>query len=185
MALAHAQEAVDILEAAESPLCLKTALRALGHAELALGRLPEATAAFERMAEVAREIGFSADVADAFDGLAKVALARGNLTLAKAHIENLLLSASMNPGVQGQVSDAFGGVLSHDNLLTIHKVLACERDPRAEAALEEAHAALMVAADAITDTTLRRGFLANFPEHREIVALWAQRQSGAGRTARS
>ena len=171
--------------AAESPLFLKTALRALGHAELALGRWPEATAAFERMAEVARDIGFSADVADAFDGLATVALARGNLTLAKAHIENLLLSASMNPGVQGQVSDTFGGVLSHDNLLTIHKVLACERDPRAEAALEEAHAALMVAADAITDTTLRRGFLANFPEHREIVALWAQRQSGAGRTARS
>jgi tetratricopeptide (TPR) repeat protein len=175
MALAHARQAVDILVEAQSPLHLKTALIALGRAELALGRWAEAAAAFERRAEVAREIGFASDVMEAFDGLATVALAQGDVALAKAHIESLLVSASTNPRVQGQMSKTFGGVLSHDNLLTIHQVLARAQDPRAEAALEEAHAALMVAADAITDATLRQGFLANIPEHREIVTLWAQR----------
>jgi hypothetical protein len=60
-------------------------------------------------------------------------------------------------------------------------VLARAADPRAEAMLASAHAALASKAAGIENTALRSDFL-NIPEHREIVAAWARSRSGGGLT---
>ena len=64
--------------------------------------------------------------------------------------------------------------------LTCHQVLAAAGDARAAEWLQMAHSKLQAQAAAITDATLREGFLANIPDHREIVAAWAAWQRGGG-----
>ena len=56
--------------------------------------------------------------------------------------------------------------------LTGHRVLAQAGESRARHWLARAHAHLQATATPITDDALRAGFLANIPEHREIVAAW-------------
>ena len=66
------------------------------------------------------------------------------------------------------------GTEEHRIRLTLHQVWRRAQDPRAGAALIEAHRALMHEADAITDAALRHSFLTLIPENREIAALWEQ-----------
>ena len=66
---------------------------------------------------------------------------------------------------------ALVGTEEHRIRLTLHQVWRRAQDPRAGAALIEAHRALMHEADAITDAALRRSFLTLIPENREIAAL--------------
>jgi hypothetical protein len=107
---------------------------------------------------------------DANAGLARVALAEGDIPSALAALQPLLDHM------------AAGGTLDRTGFprlieFTCHQTLARAGDPRAAEWLTRAHTELMARAEAISDLALRQGFLQNIPHHREIAAAWAKRDS--------
>ena len=56
--------------------------------------------------------------------------------------------------------------------LALVEVFAAQQDPRAAAILDQLYRALQTQAAKIKDDARRKAFLANIPEHREIVTLW-------------
>jgi tetratricopeptide (TPR) repeat protein len=175
-ALVHARAALDILVAADSRLYQIDALHNLGNAEVALGHWTAAQEAFERVEALAREIEVSTKVSNALEGQSRVALARGDLPTALEVAQRLL----ENVGGGGPVPPPANllGTEEHRIRLTLLQVWRRAEDSRAGAALIEAHRALMQEADAITDESLRRSFLALVAENREIAALWEQSMRG-------
>jgi class 3 adenylate cyclase len=175
-ALAHAQAALDILVAAHSRLYQIDALHNLGNAQLALGHWSAAQEAFERVEALAREIDVATKVPNALEGQARVALARGDMAMALKAVQQLLEYVGDGDPVPSAAT--LVGTEEHRIRLTLHQVWRRAQDPRAAAALIEAHRALMREADAITDAELRRSFLTLIPENREIGALWEQSAKG-------
>ena len=175
-ALAHGQAAMEILVAANSRLYQIDALHNQGNAQLALGHWTAAQQTFERDEALSREIDVSTKVPNALEGKARTALARGDLMMAMNAVQDLLEYVG---GGDPMPSDAsLVGTEEHRIRLTLHEVWRQSQDPRADAALIDAHRALMRDADAITDAALRRTFLTQIPENREIAALWEQSAKG-------
>lgn len=165
LALAHAQSALDIAISVQDPHNEAIALWLVGRAELAEGRHAAAAAAFERAHAVALAIDGGQQY-DAMAGLARVALAQGDMASALPPVERLL--AYMADG--GTLDGTEARQLIR---LSCHQVLARADDPRAAEVLAVAHTELQARAAAIADATLRYSFLHEIPEHREIVAAWA------------
>jgi tetratricopeptide (TPR) repeat protein len=163
----HAQAALDIASAVQDRYIETRALACLGNAELALGRDEEATTAFTRARDVALAIGDMFRY-DATAGLGRAALARGDAANALGEIESLL--AHLDGGGTLAGTDSPGLIR-----VTCYNVLARAGDPRAVGQLSAAHAELMTSAAKIGDPALRKSFLDNIPEHREIVATSAGR----------
>jgi len=172
-ALTLAGAARDIAVAAQSRDEEVLATLQLGGAELALGRGAAARAHYAQARERALEIGHPLQQ-EASAGLMRVALAEGDTASALAALQPVLDHLEA------------GGSLDHIDErqveLTCHQVLAHAGDPRADAWLVRAHSALMAQVDAIgrstTDAMVRQGFLQNIPHHQEIVAAWANRETG-------
>ena len=176
-ALVQARAALEVAVAVQARDQEIAALCRVGEAELALGRHEPAAEAFATAHARAGEIA-SPYRHDASAGLARVALARGDLGAAMQALEPLLaLGANAN--------DELLAGMEFPRLVdwTCHRVLAStggRGDARAAQWLSRAHRALQVQAAAITDAVLRQGFLRNIPVHREIVAAWESRESGQG-----
>jgi hypothetical protein len=166
-ALKLARSALDIAVAAQARDKEVIAGLMLGNAELALGRLAPARQAYARAKACALQID-SPRQHDAGAGLARVALAEGATTAAPGAMQPLLDHLSTGGTLEGTI---------YPRLIefTGHQALARAGDPRASEWLVRAHTALMAQADAVTDATLRQGFLLNIPHHRDIVAAWAKR----------
>ena len=165
LALAHAQTALDIAVAVQDSYVQMGALFRLGNAELALGRHAAAAAAFERSHAVALAID-DGQKHDAAAGLARVALARGDIADAMTAVEGLLAHLAGGGTLEGaQIPNLIW--------LSCYQVLANAGDSRAADVLERAHSGVQARAVAITDPTLRHSFLTKIPEHREIVETWA------------
>jgi tetratricopeptide (TPR) repeat protein len=164
LALAHAQSALDIAMAVQERTLEGRGLCSLGDAELALGRHQAASDYFQRAHAVLHAIGEGIRY-DAQAGLARAALANGDVTGAMQALEDLL--AHLASG--GRIADA-----SYPRLIQLrcYQVLARAGDPRAGEVLASAHADLQARAAAISDATLRQSFLNNIPEHREIIAAF-------------
>lgn len=178
LALTQAEVAVAILSEAREAVQLCLALTCLGKAELALGRYANSAVAFERAEVLAREVGSRAQLFDTLAAQARVALACNDQPHALATAVRVLAEAGvvetgeLLAPAAGEV-DPLKGVLTPIVHLTLHHVWSQAGDPRAAAALAEAHRCLMADADAITDAALRHSSLNNLIENREIVALWA------------
>jgi tetratricopeptide (TPR) repeat protein len=167
-ALALARQALDIAVAAHARDYEVFAGLCMGGAELALGRTTAARLAYAQALTRAIEID-EPNQHNASAGLARVALAEGDVAAAVAALQALLDCI------------AAGGTLDGTEFprqieLTCHQTLARAGDPRAADWLARAHTALMAQADAISqhsaDPSLRHGFLNNIPHHREIMAAW-------------
>lgn len=171
-ALAFGQEALDVAVAVQDPQAETLALCRRGDAELALGRFAAAAASFERAHAVALAID---DVLqhEAAAGLARLALVRGDATDGLKPVTDLLAYLSAGGTLEGTEQPYL-------IWLICHQVLLRTGDPRAPRMLASAHAALQSRAAAISDPALRQGFLANIPEHREIVAAWKNAHKEAG-----
>jgi len=179
-ALALARQALDIAQAAQARDNEVIGALLLGDAEAALGRHAEARQAYAQALALAREM----DIAwqhDAAAGLARVALADGDITAARAALRPLLNHAAVGSTLDGTCEP-------RRIELTCHQVLVGAGDPRADDWLQRAHQALMARADAIgrsggdaergiSGAALRQGFLQNIPHHREIVAAWVRQQA--------
>ena len=144
------------------------ALVRLGEAELALGRHAAAAEAFDRAYAVAVAAD-SVNRHDASTGLARVALASGDVAGARLAMEGLLAHLAGGGTLKGTDAQRIR--------LTCYQVLAPTGDPRAAELLAAAHTELQSLAATITDAALRQSFLNSIPEHREIVAAWATRQA--------
>ena len=171
LALAHAQAALDIAVAVQARNQEAIARWQLGNAELALGRHAAAWAAFERAHAVALPIG-DAKQYEATAGLARVALARGDVAAAMHALQGLLAHLANGGSLQGTEQPRL-------IQLTCYLVLAAAGDPRAEQMLASAHAALQAVEATISDPVLRHGYLNNLSEHRKIVLAWAALQERA------
>ncbi|MBT9489379.1 MAG: AAA family ATPase [Rubrivivax sp.] len=144
----------------------------LGDAELALGQLAAARAAFAHALGLAQTIDTPEQhVASA--GLARVALAEGDGSAAWAALQ-AVFDLIKTGGTLDSTED--GRRIE----LTCHQALAHAGDARAESWLARAHTALMTQAEAIGDAALRQGFLHDIPPHREIIVAWAQLAGQAG-----
>ena len=170
-ALALACASRDMALAVEARDTQAEALVHLGGAELALARHAAAKHAFEQAHALALAVKRACQH-DATAGLARVALAQGDVDAALLPVHALLAHAA-NVG-------SFDGVINPRLLeFTCHQVLAAAGDPRAAEWLQRAHDNLQAMAERISDAALRQGFLTNIPYHREIVAAWAaQRAQG-------
>lgn len=109
---------------------------------------------------------------DANAGLARVALAEGDIRFALGALQPMLDLVARGGTLEGTESTRLIE-------LTVHQTLARANDPRAAEWLARAHTALMIQADAIShpnaDPALRHGFLQDIPHRREILAAWVQR----------
>ncbi len=170
LALAHAQSALDIAIAVQDPLNEAIARCLLGNAELALGRHVQAAAAFQRAHDVAVAIDHVQRF-DALAGLARVALARGDVAGAMRSVEVLLSQRADGATIDGTDAQLIS--------VSCHQVLRRAGDPRAADVLASAHAVLQAKAATIGDAARRRSFLNDIPEHREIIAAWAAASEGA------
>ena len=167
LALVHAQAALDITRVVQDRLQEATALCWVANAELAQGRHAAAVTAFERAHSLASTLEH-AQRHDAAAGLARVALAQGDVARASIPVESLLAHLAAGGTLEGAEAPRL-------IQLTCYQVLVRAGDPRADALLASAHADLQRRAAAISDATWRHSFLNHIPEHREITAAWAAR----------
>ena len=175
-ALGQARAAVETAVAVHARDQEAAAWCRVGDAELALGRYAAAAQAFTSAHARATEIA-SPYRHDASAGLARVALAQGDIQAALQALEELLGFASKTRADD----NALDGV-EFPRLVewTCHRVLASAGDdPRAVEWLARTHEALQAQAAAIVDAALRQGFLRNIPIHCEIVAAWAARNAAS------
>ncbi len=173
LALTLAQSALEIGIAAQNPHAEAIALCWLGNAKMALGQHEPAQSAIERAHALALKIG-APQKHDAAAGLARVALAQGDVTEAMRATEIVLTHL------------AAGGTLEGTDVpqlirLSCYQVLARADDPRAAEILNAAHTELQARAASIRDAVLRHSFLNEVPEHVEIAACVLHAQTLAGR----
>jgi class 3 adenylate cyclase/tetratricopeptide (TPR) repeat protein len=160
-----AQSTLDVARSVEARDDEAIALFHLGNAELGLGRAATALGAYQQSYEIARDIGHAMQHC-AKAGMARVALSAGDLQGALRHVDQLLTCV------------AEGEALEVEEELTCHQVLASAKDERARSVLDRVHQRLQVAASAIPDAMLRRGFLENIPFHRQTLALYRASRHG-------
>jgi DNA-binding SARP family transcriptional activator/tetratricopeptide (TPR) repeat protein/class 3 adenylate cyclase len=99
---------------------------------------------------------------DATAGLARLAEAQGDTSLALQHVEVLLEHLSTGP-----VDGALEPLRVY---LTCYRILAAHGDPRASQILKEGHRLLMARAASIDDAALRHSYLEHVAANRELLA---------------
>lgn len=169
-ALALARATLETAQAVQARAWEMDALVRLGAAECALGRYAEAEAAYRHARERAIAMAHPWQH-EASGGLARVALARGDIAAALSEVEALL--DQVGPGMPAEQHS------SREIELTCYRVLAAAGAAyagRAADTLARAHDNLQAEARRITDVRLRQCFLQNLQEHRDIVAAWERRE---------
>jgi len=161
-ALESSQQALDIAQEIGDRSGQGGALTHLGHALAGLGRLAEAAAAYQQALALRRELGELQLALEPLAGLARVSLAQGELSRAKAQVEQIV--DHLESGTLDGAEERFRVYLS------CYRVLRADQDPRARGVLEAAHSLLQEQAARISDEELRRSFLENVTAHREIVS---------------
>ncbi|MBN1890564.1 MAG: AAA family ATPase [Thermoflexales bacterium] len=147
-------------------------LNHLGLALVGSGDVLGARDAYSRALNIRRELGQAVLAMDDLAGLARVALAQGNIAQALTHVDEILawLTGNSPDGIEFPVWV----------YLTCHRVLraAAGDDPsaleRAHKALDAGYKLLQERAGRIQDEALRRQFLENVPWNRELVAEWEE-----------
>ncbi|MFQ5344187.1 MAG: tetratricopeptide repeat protein, partial [Anaerolineae bacterium] len=158
----HSQQALQMTQEigarrAEGAMWMK-----LGHAQAGLGQLDEAATAYRGAVALQRELGRLNQAMEPLAGLARVALAQGDIQQAQAHVQEILSHLEAGGTLDGTI-DPF------QVYLTCYRVLRADGDPRAQEVLTTAYNLLQERAAKIGDEDLRRSFLENVASHREIV----------------
>jgi tetratricopeptide (TPR) repeat protein len=155
----------DALGLAGSQFYLGLAAEQAGDAAGAARRFDEALAGFTR----SRGRG---PVADCIAGLARTALAAGQLDQARQHAAALWQQlAEFGPGGM----DLPG--LGYQTCAEVFDALGDADTSRA--ALEAGYRDLLARAEKISDAAWRQSFLDHIPEHRALAALWERSQAAA------
>jgi tetratricopeptide (TPR) repeat protein len=179
LALARA-EAAEALAYAEQGLALSGeigsrpgeaySLTFLGHAQVELGDLDAAEAAYRRALDIRRGLKQPNLATEPQAGLAQVALQRGEIPAAMEHVETILAFLDSEGGLQGAEEPL-------RVYLTCYQALRAGGERRANDILETAHEMLVEQAAKIDDEANRRRFLENIPHHRRIQMAWEAAQA--------
>ncbi|NJN66886.1 MAG: tetratricopeptide repeat protein [Chloroflexaceae bacterium] len=162
-ALASCQQALQVAQESGYLYEQGNAWLYLGHILAALGDWPAATEAYTAALTLCCKIGRENQSMEARAGLARVALAQGNLPLARNHIDEVLTCLTRDPWLPG-TDEPFRVYL------TCSQVLLANQDARAPEVLRTAWALLQERAAQIEDDRLRHSFLENVAAHRELLA---------------
>ncbi len=160
-----AGEATEIAERLKDRDLQAILLGIRAHSLTALSQWDEAASCYRESASLFREIGRPTMPPEPIAGLARLALARGDVAHARETIAEVIAHFDAGGSVDG----------TEDPLLiylTCHDVLRAAGESRAHEFLHRAHEQLMSRADLLGEAE-RATFLANVPSHRSIVAAWA------------
>jgi predicted ATPase/DNA-binding SARP family transcriptional activator/Tfp pilus assembly protein PilF len=171
-ARAYSQQALRIAQEAGQRPQQAFRLLYLGDAYRGMGQLEEASHAYRQAVDLRRELNQPNLAAEARAGLARVALAAGDLRRSQMEVEEILryLEADAPPGGSGHPLD--GAENPAMVYLTCYRVLAANEDRRAPRILAAAHSLVEERAAKVEDEVMRRSFLENVAAHREIVELY-------------
>ena len=136
-----------------------------GDAHASLGALTKAQSCYEQSSSNLRASNMLVAALDPEGGLARLALARGDLVQAKTHLSTAIarIDAGWRTGL---------AVSPLRIMLTCHEVLAAARDARATEFLVMAHAMLQERAD-LLDGDDREAYLGGVAANRAIAEAWA------------
>jgi class 3 adenylate cyclase/tetratricopeptide (TPR) repeat protein len=137
------------------------ALTYLGHSQFAQGKLDAAQQAYMEALSIRQELAQPELACEPVAGLARVALQRGDLSMALQHIDAILPHLERGGSLQGTDQPL------RVNLIC-YQVLQQFGDPRASHLLETAYRILQERAAKIPDKPTRQAFLNNIEYHREI-----------------
>jgi tetratricopeptide (TPR) repeat protein len=167
----YGQQALRVMPTTDSIQAVEViyAYTVLGHALAGLGLTAEAADAYRQALTLHRERGQHWHV-EPLAGLARVALAQGDLTGALAHVGEILGYATGHPALEGTIEPL-------RIYLTCYRVLQANGDPRSGEILDAAYRLLQERAARIEDDDLRRSYLENVAAHREIVAAWNEEKT--------
>jgi tetratricopeptide (TPR) repeat protein len=156
------QQALHIAQELGERRLMGYVLCRLGYALMGLGRLAEAADAYWQALTLRREMGQPNLAMEPLAGLARVALAQGDLPQARRHVAEIL--DYLETGSLGGTDEPF------QVYLACYRVLCAAReDSLAQAILNKTYQLLQEWATRISDEGLRRSFLENVAAHREIV----------------
>lgn len=164
----YSQQALQLAREEGIPELEAYAWDFLGHALLELGNLEEAAQAYRKALALRQTLDQPYMAVESRAGLARVALARGDLAEAQAQVEEIaayLLEHEVLEGPEEPLRVYW----------TTYRVLkAAHQNGRASQILARAHTLLQERAARITDETMRRSFLENVAAHREIASEWTR-----------
>jgi len=145
---------------------LQAVLRCVrGHAHAALGQWDEATECYQASLALFRELGRATMPPEPIAGLARIALARGDVDGAVTTIGEVIAHFDAGGSVDGTEDPIW-------IYLTCHQVLTATGSPRAVEFLQRAHALLSERAAPLGEAE-RASFLADVPTNRAVAAAWA------------
>jgi predicted ATPase/class 3 adenylate cyclase len=136
----------------------------LGHALFGLGDAEAARDAYSEALQIREELDQTGLAMGARAGLARMALAAGEIDTALAHAA--VICSHLDEG--GTLAGAWEPLRIH---LSCAQVLRTAGDPAGNRVLARARKVLLADADRIADPVDRQTFLANVPWHREILEL--------------
>jgi tetratricopeptide (TPR) repeat protein len=167
-ALVQAEQAQALARAINDRNTLAYALTLAGHALAALARPAEAGAAYREALELRAALAQPNLAAEAQAGLARLALAGGELPAALTQVEEILRQLD-GRAIEG-VDEPFRVYLS------CYQVLRAAGDSRAGDSLEAAYMLLRQRADRVAGSGARRDFLERVPSHRALAEAWGAAQ---------
>jgi tetratricopeptide (TPR) repeat protein len=161
----YAAQAIQLGETLGNNRFLIPAQVVLGHALISLKLLDEAEATLRAAQTNCDQTGYTQVMADLLNGLARLAMSRGDRAQALTEVGKILELRRMDPTLVN-MSDEPMRVFS-----TCYVVLQTNQDSRALEILQDAYTQLEAYAGKITNPKLRKMFLEQVPANREILAL--------------
>ncbi len=164
----YAQQCLNVARQSGDPSSEAWGQTYAGHAAYGLSQWEAAAQAYQRALEIRRSLDQPDLATEPLAGLARLALASGDIANARAHVGAIL-----------SYLDGGGSLTGTDEplrvYLTCYLVLLAAGDPAAARILETAYSLLQDRAVKISDLDMRRTFLENVPYHREILQAWDAR----------
>jgi len=145
---------------------------AVGHAYAALGELQEAEKRYQASLVLFRELGRATMPPEPIAGLARVALARDDVSGAKAYVTEIV--AHLDGG--GLIDGTEDPIWIY---MTCYHVLAATGVARAAEFLTSAHRLVFERAAEFTEEE-RASFLTNVPSNRAVVEAWSAQTRSSG-----
>jgi class 3 adenylate cyclase/tetratricopeptide (TPR) repeat protein len=161
----QAQRALELASVLGARYVEGTALARLGHALHGLADLQGAESAYQAALRLSRELGVETLALEPLAGLARLALASGDLATARMQANEL--ATALEAEVIAAVDEL------PQLFLSCYHVLFATGDARAAQVLEIARARLNRQASQISDATCRQAFWEDVPTHRALLAAYA------------
>jgi len=135
----------------------------IGRAQEGLGHLMQAAMAYQDALALYAELARTHMTAEPRAGLARLALAHGNLSKALGQVEGILSVLAQYP--HAGLDEPF------HIYLTCYRVLEANHDPRAASVLATASSLLDESASHFAEESQRQAFLNNVPSHHELMQV--------------